>query len=119
MEREIVQWKKGIKLTDGMARADQIVRMGKTFRITLHQGKNRQIRRMAGKSGNKVETLTRTRSGDVTLGDLPAGKWKAITIKGEAQLSTKKAPAKVLSKSPCVATAARPAAKRVVRKPRA
>lgn len=119
MEREIVQWKKGIKLTDGMARADQIVRMGKTFRITLHQGKNRQIRRMAGKSGNKVETLTRTRSGDVTLGDLPAGKWKAITIKGEAQLSTKKAPAKVLSKSPRVATAARPAAKRVVRKPRA
>jgi 16S rRNA U516 pseudouridylate synthase RsuA-like enzyme len=97
-----------------MARADQIVRMGKTFRITLHQGKNRQIRRMAGKSGNKVETLTRTRSGDVTLGDLPSGAWKAITLQGKVVPAKKPSvkPARAVGKG----AVARPAAKKVVKK---
>ena len=81
--REILDWKKGMKLTDGIARADQIVRTGKIFRITLHQGKNRQIRRMAGKTGNKVETLTRVRTGAILLGTLASGKWKALTVQGE------------------------------------
>lgn len=86
--REVLDWKKGMRLTDGIARADQIVRNGKVFRITLHQGKNRQIRRMAGKTGNKVETLTRTRSGDFVIGTLGTGKWKVITLRGEAQYAT-------------------------------
>ncbi len=77
-EREIAAWKKGIRLTDGIAKADRIEREGKRFRITLHQGKNRQIRRMAGKSGNKVNSLERVRSGTISLGNLPSGKWKSI-----------------------------------------
>ena len=81
-DREIVVWKKGMRLTDGIARADRVERVGRQFRITLHQGKNRQIRRMAGKTGNKVEVLTRVRSGEHVLADLPLGKWKAITVKG-------------------------------------
>lgn len=82
-EAEIAQWKKGMKLTDGIAKADKIERVGRKFRITLHQGKNRQIRRMAGKTGNKVLTLTRIRMGDITLDDLPEGEWKYI--KGKQQ----------------------------------
>lgn len=88
-DSEIAAWKKGMRLTDGIARADKIVRSpkGKGFIITLHQGKNRQIRRMAGKTGNKVETLTRVRSGEYTLGTLSPGEWKRIEVKS----ATKKA----------------------------
>lgn len=88
-DAEIAEWKKGMRLTDGIARADKIVRSpkGKGFIITLHQGKNRQIRRMAGKTGNKVETLTRVRSGEYTLGTLLTGEWKRIEVKS----ATKKA----------------------------
>ncbi len=80
-QMEMVMWKQGMKLIDGIARADKIVREGKRFRVVLHQGKNRQIRRMAGKTGNKVNFLQRTRSGDVSLGSLPAGEWKQLPNK--------------------------------------
>lgn len=75
---EIAQWKKGMRLIDGIAKADKIERIGKQYRITLHQGKNRQIRRMAGKTGNKVNYLERTRSGETKLGNLKVGEWKKI-----------------------------------------
>ena len=79
---EMVSWKKGMRLTDGMANADRIERApNKKFIVVLHQGKNRQIRRMAGKTGNKVLTLTRTRVGDIVLGDLALGKWKKLELK--------------------------------------
>lgn len=77
-DREMISWKKGMRLIDGIARADKIVREGKQFRVTLHQGKNRQIRRMAGKSGNKVTSLTRTREGEYVLGNLKEGIWKKL-----------------------------------------
>lgn len=73
------QWKKGMKLTDGMARADSMVHeIGTTYRIILHQGKTRQIRRMAGKTGNAVTKLTRVRSGKTELGKLKVGEWKKL-----------------------------------------
>ncbi len=77
-DREIAAWKKGIKLSDGIAKADKIERVGRKFHITLHQGKNRQIRRMAGKSGNTVLALTRLAMGDTKLGNLETGKWKKL-----------------------------------------
>jgi 23S rRNA pseudouridine2605 synthase len=77
-EREIATWKKGMRLIDGIAKADKVVREGRRFRITLHQGKNRQIRRMAGKTGNKVNFLERVRSGEHELGTLKRGEWKRI-----------------------------------------
>lgn len=78
---EIATWKKGMKLIDGIAKADSIIRDGKRFRVVLHQGKNRQIRRMAGKTGNKVNFLMRVRTGDTKLGELKTGEWKLITNK--------------------------------------
>lgn len=76
---EIAMWTRGMKLPDGMAKADHVARLpDKQFIVVLHQGKNRQIRRMAGKTGNKVITLTRTRVGDVKLGTLKEGTWKKL-----------------------------------------
>lgn len=49
------------------------------FRITIHEGKNRQIRRMAQAAGLEVIRLKRIREGKLSLGDLPAGKWRYLT----------------------------------------
>lgn len=79
---EMAMWTRGMKLPDGIAKADHVARAhDKKFIILLHQGKNRQIRRMAGKTGNKVITLTRTRVGAATLGTLKVGAWKTLENK--------------------------------------
>ncbi|KKU77764.1 MAG: Pseudouridine synthase [Parcubacteria group bacterium GW2011_GWA2_47_7] len=75
----IAQWKKGMKLPDGIARADSMTHeSGTTYRIVLHQGKTRQLRRMAGKTGNAVTKLTRVRSDKHVLGNLKVGAWKKV-----------------------------------------
>lgn len=47
--------------------------------ITIHQGKNRQIRRMCALAGLKVKRLQRIREGTLLLGELPVGKWRYLT----------------------------------------
>ena len=51
----------------------------KSFSIILTQGLNRQIRRMCRTFGYEVRRLTRTRLMNITLGDLPEGKYREIT----------------------------------------
>ncbi len=50
-----------------------------TFRITLVQGLNRQIRRMCTALDHRVTHLKRIRIMDVKLGDLPVGRWRYLT----------------------------------------
>lgn len=47
--------------------------------MTIHEGRNRQIRRMCELAGMKVVRLVRVAEGNVTLGDLPLGKWRYLT----------------------------------------
>lgn len=47
-------------------------------KITIHEGKNRQIRRMCEKVGNPVITLKRIRVGNIQLGELPLGSWRYL-----------------------------------------
>ena len=49
------------------------------IRITIHEGRYRQVRRMCEKSGMHVTRLRRIREGDILLGDLPKGKWRYLT----------------------------------------
>jgi len=51
--------------------------------ITIHEGKNRQIRRMCAACGLTVKRLRRVREHAVELGSLPQGKWRHLT---EAEL---------------------------------
>ncbi len=51
------------------------------FRITLVQGLNRQIRRMAEHFGYKVKQLQRVRIMNVALKGLPVGEWRDLTNK--------------------------------------
>ena len=47
-------------------------------RLTLHEGRYHQVRRMFAAVGNHVETLHRGRVGGLALGDLPEGEWRAL-----------------------------------------
>lgn len=49
--------------------------------ITIHEGRNRQVRRMCEAAGMKVTRLKRVREGSLGLGDLPLGKWRYLTEK--------------------------------------
>ncbi len=52
---------------------------GAELQMVIHEGKNRQIRRMCASCGLHVSRLVRIAEGPVTLGSLPAGKWRAMT----------------------------------------
>ena len=47
--------------------------------ITIHEGRNRQIRRMCQMAGMQVTRLKRIREGYLDLGSLPLGKWRYLT----------------------------------------
>ena len=47
--------------------------------ITIHEGRNRQVRRMCDAAGMRVTRLKRIREGNLSLGDLPLGKWRYLT----------------------------------------
>ncbi len=50
-----------------------------TLAVTIHEGKNRQIRRMCAQCGLKVVRLQRVREHTLELGTLPPGKWRFLT----------------------------------------
>ena len=49
------------------------------LQVTIHEGRNRQVRRMCEAAGLSVTRLRRIREGTVSRGDLPAGKWRYLT----------------------------------------
>lgn len=49
-----------------------------TARLTLHEGRYHQVRRMFAAIGHHVQALHRERIGGLTLGDLPEGRWRAL-----------------------------------------
>ena len=52
---------------------------GAELQITIHEGKNRQIRRMCDACSMRVSRLIRIAEGPLHLGDLPPGKWRSLT----------------------------------------
>ena len=47
-------------------------------RLTLHEGRYHQVRRMFAAVGNHVVALRRSRIGGLGLGDLPSGEWRML-----------------------------------------
>src|SRR5882757_4620190 len=58
----------------------------KHAKLTLTEGRYHQARRMFAAVGNHVETLHRSRVGGLTLGELPVGEWRALTMSDIEQL---------------------------------
>jgi 23S rRNA pseudouridine2605 synthase len=76
---------------DGRRTAPATVRRGATsgkgtkqltkLTIGLHEGRNRQVRRMCAGIGHPVRRLTRIRMGPISLGPLRPGQWRDLTPK--------------------------------------
>ena len=73
--------KKGVRLNDGPVSLDKL-ELGRVsgqkieLFITIHEGRNRIVRRLCAAVGIEISTLTRVRVGKYELGDLEPGKWK-------------------------------------------
>ena len=60
--------------------ADRVERLGEQrLTIVIHQGKNRQVRRMCAAAGLTVTRLKRVREGELFLGNLQGGSWRHLT----------------------------------------
>lgn len=70
----------GIRILDTVTKKCVVRQEGKNrFRIILVQGLNRQIRRMCQVCGYHVQTLKRVRIMNITITNLPVGKWRYFT----------------------------------------
>ena len=56
------------------------------FHVTIHEGRNRQVRRMCEAAGMHCARLRRIQEGSLVLGDLPLGKWRYLTQQEVAAL---------------------------------
>lgn len=56
------------------------------FRVTIHEGRNRQIRRMCEAAGMRCTRLRRIQEGTLRLGNLPCGAWRYLTAEEVAEL---------------------------------
>lgn len=56
------------------------------FQVTIHEGRNRQVRRMCEAAGMHCTRLRRIKEGSLSLGDLPLGNWRHLTAEEVAAL---------------------------------
>ena len=77
----------GLPLMGTRTRPARVRRLsGRRFRITLMEGRNRQIRRMVRKVGHQVLALKRIRMATLGLGKLAEGQWRHLTAREVARL---------------------------------
>lgn len=90
--REVEQLRNGIQIEDYITKPAK-VKILKTdiekdisrLEITIHEGKNRQVRKMCETVGRKVLALHRSKIGNIGVKDLELGKWRYLTTKEVAQ----------------------------------
>jgi len=75
---------KGMELADGPTAPAEVRLAGirdnrALLEITIHEGRNRQVRRMCEQIGHPVVRLRRTRFGPLELGDLRPGQYRPLT----------------------------------------
>ena len=87
-QEEIEQLEKGVKIEDYVTKPAK-VKILKTdiekdvsrLEITIHEGKNRQVRKMCEAIGRKVQALHRSKIGNIDVKDLKLGTWRYLTEK--------------------------------------
>lgn len=69
----------GLQLDDGPTAPAEVTQIdSERIEITIHEGRNRQVRRMVEKVGNRVRALERTGFGSLRLGRLPVGRYRLL-----------------------------------------
>ncbi|HZT92403.1 MAG TPA: pseudouridine synthase [Gaiellaceae bacterium] len=78
-EEQLRRLRDGVELDDGPTRPAQVRRLAENrIELTLHEGRNRQVRRMLEAVGNRVQHLHRSRYGPLTLEGLEPGAWREL-----------------------------------------
>ena len=86
-DKALAAMEKGMPLSGVMTRPARVHRLANNrFRIVLMEGKNRQIRRMVKKVGNRVVRLHRIRVANLKLCDLAKGSWRHLSPRETRQL---------------------------------
>jgi 23S rRNA pseudouridine2605 synthase len=79
----------GVELEDGVTAPAEVRRLGPSrIELTLHEGRNRQVRRMCEAVGHPVLRLHRSRYAGLRLGKLEPGGWRELTKKEVSELRT-------------------------------
>ncbi len=83
-KKVLAELKAGIALDDGLAKPRRVrvleeERNQALLEVVMTEGRKREVRRMLGQVGLKVERLARVAYGGVELGDLRQGKWRFLT----------------------------------------
>jgi 23S rRNA pseudouridine2605 synthase len=77
---ELGRLREGVQLDDGPTAPARVRRLSpRVVEITIHEGRNRQVRRMAEAVGNEVVELTRIAFGPLRLGELGEGEARKLT----------------------------------------
>lgn len=77
---ELRRLRDGVLLDDGPTAPARVAPVPpNALRIVIHEGRNRQVRRMCEAIGHPVRRLVRTRIGAVSDRRLPPGEWRALT----------------------------------------
>ncbi len=88
-EGEIAKLRRGIKLDNGWTASARVQKLGPgLLEIIIHEGRNRQIRRMMSALNFPVNRLQRIRMGNLELGDLPVGKFRELTHREKREMKT-------------------------------
>ena len=79
-DRDLEQLRRGVELDDGPTAPARARRTAeREIEISIHEGRNRQVRRMAEAVGNEVVRLERVRLGPLELGELRLGEARRLT----------------------------------------
>ena len=92
-DKEIASLEKGVDIGEYITKPAK-VKILKTdveknisrLEITIHEGKNRQVRKMCEAINKKVQALHRTKIGDISVKDLKLGQWRYLNEKEINQL---------------------------------
>jgi len=80
-EGQLRRLRDGVELEDGLTAPAKVgQRSDSTVSITIHEGRNRQVRRMFEAIGHDVERLVRTRIGPITDTRLKPGAWRELSL---------------------------------------
>jgi 23S rRNA pseudouridine2605 synthase len=81
--------REGVELDDGVTAPAKVALVEPSvLRITIHEGRNRQVRRMCEAVGHPVTRLVRIRIGPLTDRRLKPGEWRALTLAEVRALGT-------------------------------
>lgn len=84
--KKLNRFRKGLRI-DGRMTSEAYIRIAKRYKdssvleISIHEGRNRQVRKMCEYIRHPIKKLKRISIGDLDLGDLEVGKWRHLTEK--------------------------------------